>query len=112
MWERTNHGRSRSRTPAAVEGPQNPLSVKLQEVLQQSHKTIYQLSADTGIDAAYIWRIVRGERAEVSREVVIKIGLAMVLEQKQYDQVLETLNPLLDSAGYRVLWGRENGHSP
>lgn len=106
MWERTSHGRSRDRSAREVEAPYDPLSVRLREVLQESRKTIYQVSADTGIDGAYIWRIVRGDRVEVSREVLLLLSLAMVLDRSRLDEVVEIINRVLDAGGYRQLRGR------
>lgn len=108
MWERTNHGRSRPHSDHAIEAPYDPLSVKLRELLQESRKTIYQVSSDTGIDGAYIWRIVRGERVEVSREVLMLLSMAMVLDKTRVDEVVYMANRLLDAGGYKVLRGERN----
>lgn len=103
MWEKTTHSRTRFRSARSIEPPWNPLSAQLRELLQVCHKTIYQVSAVTAIDGAYIWRIVRGERIEISREILILIGLALILEKSQFDKVVEILNWLLDKGGYRML---------
>jgi transcriptional regulator with XRE-family HTH domain len=84
----------------------DPLAERLREVLRESNKTIYQLSADTGIDASYIWRIVRGERVEVSREVLMLISVALVLDKSHLDRVVETANKLLEAGGYKTLKGK------
>ena len=103
MWERTNNGRARSQPVELPAKPYDPLSERLRELLQESRKTIYQVSADTGIDGTYIWRIARGERVEVSREVLILISIALVLEKEKSDQVVEMVNRLLDAGGYKRL---------
>lgn len=103
MWERTSHGSARFRSPRSVEPPWDPLAARLREMLQVSQKTIYQLSADTGIDGTYIWRIVRGERVEISREVLLLISLSLVLDKSQSDKVVEMANRLLDAGGYKML---------
>ncbi len=69
-------------------------------------RTISQLSADIGIDEPYLRRIGRGERVEVSREVLLLIGMAMVLDKSHMRQVIEVVNPLLDAGGYKVLRDR------
>jgi hypothetical protein len=69
-------------------------------------KAMHQLSADTGIDGGYLWRIVRGERAEVSREVLMLISMSMALDRSYVDQHIELANWPLDSGGYKVLRGR------
>jgi Cro/C1-type HTH DNA-binding domain len=106
MWERSTRGSSSLRYAQPIEGPYAPVSERLREVLRESRKTIYQLSADTGIDGAYLWRIVRGERVEVSREVLLLISIAMVLDRDHADQLIEMVNRFLDAGGYKVLRGR------
>ncbi len=106
MWERGNHGSSRYRPPRPIEGPYAPVSKELREILNEYRKTIYQISADTGIDGAYIWRIVRGERVEVSREVLLLISIAMILDTPNQEKLVETANRLLDAGGYKKLRGR------
>lgn len=103
MWERTNHNRSRYRSARSIEPPWDPLAARLRELLQVANKTIYQVSADTGIDGAYLWRIARGERVEVSREVLMLVSLALVLDKPKLDEVVEMANRLLDAGGYKVL---------
>ncbi len=61
--------------------------------------TISQLSIDARIDGTYLWRIGRGERVEVSREVLMLIGIAMVLDKDRAEEVVEIANRLLDAAG-------------
>src|SRR5436309_1743818 len=103
MWERTSHKPSRYQSPRSIEPPWDPLAARLREMLQVSRKTIYQLSADTGIDGAYIWRIVRSERQEVSREVLVLLSISLVLDKLLADQVVEMANELLDAGGYKKL---------
>lgn len=43
------------------------VGARLKDQLARSGKSIYQLSKDSGIDAAYIWRVVNSEKREVSR---------------------------------------------
>jgi hypothetical protein len=105
MREPTSRSRSRRRSERAVEGPYEPLSARLRDLLEESQKTIYQLSVDTGIDGAYIWRIVRGERVEVSREILMLMAIALVVDKMQVEQVVEMANRLLDAGGYKVLRG-------
>jgi hypothetical protein len=64
-------------------------------------KTIYQLSTYKCIDSTYSWRIARWERDEVSREVLLLIDIAMVLDKSRVDQVIEMANRLLDAGGIR-----------
>jgi hypothetical protein len=75
-------------------------------MLRLSNKTTYQLGADAGIVGADIRRIVRGEKVEVSRLVLVLISLTMVLDKSRLDQVAEMANPLLEAGGYKQLRGR------
>lgn len=103
MKERDLRGSSDVRALRPIDGPRAPLSEQLGEILRESQKTIYQLSTDTGIDGAYIWRIVRGQRVEVSREVLMLISIALVLDRSRGDQLIEMANRLLDAGGYKML---------
>ncbi len=44
-----------------------------------------------------------GERTNLSREVVIRIGVALVLEADNAEKVIQTTNDLLDAAGFKRL---------
>jgi hypothetical protein len=68
--------------------------------------TISQLSIDARIDGTYLWRTRRGERVEVSREVLVLISMTIVLDKAHADQVVEMANRLLDTGGHRMLRGR------
>jgi hypothetical protein len=103
MWERTTHRRSQYRSKRSVEPPWNPLSAQLRESLQTHQQTIYHLSEVTGVDGTYIWRIVRGEQVEVSREVLILIALALVLDKETFAKVVQVLNLTLHAGGFRQL---------
>ena len=82
---------------------QDTLPTVLNEHLQKSGKSIYQLSNDSGVDSAYIWRVLNSERHEVSREVLIVISLALVLDERSVDTIIEVANDLLDAVGYKSL---------
>ncbi len=89
-----------SRPPEVAE---DSLAATLQRYVRESGRSIYQLSNASGVDGAYIWRILRGERENVSREVVIRLGVALVLESDSAEKVIDTTNDLLDAAGFKRL---------
>lgn len=101
MWERTTNRRGQYYSKRSVEPPWNPLSARLRELLQAHQATIYHLSQVTGIDGAYLWRIVRGEQVEVSREILILIVLALVLDEESFRKAVCALNILLPAGGFR-----------
>lgn len=79
------------------------LADTLDKELKRSGKSIYQLSNESGVDAAYIWRILRGERQNVSREVLIALSIALASEPGQVDRVFNVVNEMFDAAGFRAL---------
>ncbi len=61
---------------------------------------------DSGIDAAYIWRVLNSEKREVSREVLILLNVALVADERRVETLVEVANDLLDAAGYKSLRGK------
>ena len=51
------------------------------------------------IEITDIWRIVMGERIEVSRQVLLRIGTLLVLDKTQSDKVIAMANQLWDAVG-------------
>ncbi len=91
-------------TPIEPTDPwRNPLARALQKHLQRAGKSIYQLSNDSGIDAAYIWRVLNNKKNEVSREVLILLSIAFIVDDDEVDAIAEVANDLLDAAGYKTL---------
>lgn len=87
---------------SSIEGNES-LQSALKKHLDRSGKSIYELSKDSGIDAAYIWRMLKSEKREVSREVLILLSVALVEDESRVDTLVDVANDLLDAAGYRVL---------
>lgn len=79
------------------------LAATLRKYQEESGRSVYQISNTSGVDAMYLIRIMRGEKTNVSREVVIRIGVALVLEADHAEKVIETTNDLLDAAGFKRL---------
>ncbi len=84
----------------------DPLARALQKHLHSSGKSIYRLSNDSGIDAAYIWRVLNDQKHEVSREVLILLSIALVLDDGEVDMITDIANDLLAAAGYKSLRAR------
>ncbi len=79
------------------------LARTLKKHQEESGRSIYELSNSSGVDAAYIWRIIRGERTNASREILILVAIALVLDGKTIKKVVEVTNDLLDAAGFKKL---------
>lgn len=75
----------------------------LKKHLEKSGKSIYQLSKDSGIDAAYIWRVLNSDKREVSREVLILLSVGLVADERRVETLVDVANDLLDAAGYKIL---------
>ncbi len=99
----TELGRDRRTTNAVADESSASLAGVLRKQLDEQRMSIYQLSQTSGVDGAYIWRILRGERENVSREVVIRLGVALVLEWAEAERVIDTTNELLNAAGFKRL---------
>lgn len=93
----------KQKTVNSSEENYDALPAVLKEHLEKSGKSIYQLSNDSGVDSAYIWRVLNGERHEVSREILILISVGLILDVRRVEKIVEVANELLDAAGYKPL---------
>ena len=64
-------------------------------------KSRYRLAQFSGINESYILRLERGERSNPSRDVVIRLGLALLAGSDAL--ILENIEELLLAAGYAPL---------
>lgn len=83
--------------------PRDRLAVTFQRCRQRKQLSFADLSQISGIDVAHIWRIEQSERPNTSREVLIVLSMAMVLNENTLDQVIEIANEILDAAGLKML---------
>ncbi len=86
-----------------LELPRDRLALTFQKCRQVRGLSIAGLAEVSGIDVAHIWRIEQGERPNTSRETLIVLCMAMVLDSALLDQVIEVANEILDAAGLKML---------
>ena len=79
-------------------------SVLLKRTRENAGKSRYSLSQFCGVDEAYILRLESGERRNPSRDVVVKLGLALVFDSRSV--TLDDVNSLLLAANYAPLLSR------
>ena len=79
-------------------------SLVLRRLRERSNKSRYKLAQFTGVNEAYLLRLETGERRNPSRDVVMKLGLALVADSSLV--TLDDVNELLLSAGYAPLLSR------
>lgn len=79
-------------------------SLLLRKLRERSKKSRYKLAQFTGANEAYLHRLESGERQNPSREMVMKLALALVADSSSV--TLEDVNELLLSAGYAPLLSR------
>ena len=73
----------------------------LKTLRKMACKSRYRLAQLSGIDQAYLLRLERGEQTNPSRDLVIRLGLALVFGSQVV--TLENVDELLLSAGYAPL---------
>ena len=76
---------------------------RLKELRLESGKSYYRLEQDTGITAAYIWRLEHGERSRPSPDMLVLLSLGLLLDRQELINLVEMANTLLESAGYAPL---------
>ena len=79
-------------------------SATLKRLRSKSRKSRYRLARYTGIDEAYLSRLESGEKQNPSRDIVMKIGLALVADTSSV--TMDDVNELLLAARYAPLRGR------
>ena len=79
-------------------------SLLLRKLRERSKKSRYRLAQFTGASEAYLYRLETGERQNPSREMVMKLALALVADSSSV--TLDDVNELLLSAGYAPLLSR------
>ena len=76
----------------------------LKKTREDAGKSRYSLAKFSGVDEAYILRLESGERQNPSRDVVVKLGLALVANSQLV--TLHDVNGLLLAANYAPLRSR------
>ena len=59
------------------------LATVLRKYLDERSVSIYRLSNASGVDPAYIGRVLNGARQNVSRQLLIRLSLSLALELGQ-----------------------------
>jgi len=76
----------------------------LKSLRLRSGRSRYRLAQFSGITEAYILRLESGERSNPSKNVVLKLGLALIKGSEALE--IWDVDVLLLSAGYAELKGR------
>ena len=76
----------------------------LKKIREEAGKSRYSLAQFSGIDEAYLLRLESAERQNPSRDVVVKLGLALVANSQSV--TLHDVNGLLLAANYAPLLSR------
>ena len=67
-------------------------------------KTRYKLAQYSGLNEAYVFRLESGERQKPSRDIVVKLSLALVADSAMIS--IHDVNELLLAGGFAPLRGR------
>lgn len=100
QYSRVKHKQHRARP---LEFPRDRLAIIFQKCRQAQGLSLSDLSQVSGIDVAHIWRIEQGERPNTSREVLVVLCMAMILDVTKLEQVIEVADEILDAAGLKTL---------
>ena len=108
------NGKRGRKAPPEAKSPlgshrQTEFSVLLKRTRDNAGKSRYSLAQFSGVDEAYILRLESGERQNPSRDVVVKLGLALVSDSRSV--TLDDVNSLLLAATYAPLLGRGETYS-
>ena len=79
-------------------------SETLKRLRLKSGKSRYKLGQYSGLDGAYLLRLESGERHNPSRDVVVKLALALVADSSAVS--IYDVNDLLLAGNYAPLRGR------
>ncbi len=99
----SSRGKRSQRRARPLELPRDRLAITFQKCRHTQGLSLAELAHISGIDVAHIWRIEQGERPNTSREVLIVLCMAMVLDIPTLDQVIEVVDETLDAAGLKML---------
>ncbi len=99
----TNKAKRNRREPRRLESPRDRLAITFRKCRETAGISLPNLAERSGIDKAHIWRLENGERPETSRETLVLLSLALVLDEEMVDCVVEVANEILDAAGLKML---------
>src|SRR5437764_15249938 len=84
-------------TPAAGSGrvphPTQPnrsdeLAELIQSYVERDGRSLNRIAQAALVDVAYLWRLRSGEKHRPSRDILIRLGLALKLEPEELDELL------------------------
>ena len=113
--EKTPRARRQHRRARALELPRDRLALAVENCRQVSGLSLYRLAERSGIDYAHLWRIEQGEHQNVSREILLLLSIALVVDTAAVDHIVEVANDILDAAGFKLLrapWESSRSHPP
>ena len=79
------HHRAPNAAPVVQE---DGLAAHLDTYLQRDGRSLNRIAQAALIDVAYLWRLQSGQRRNPSRDILIRLGLALRLEPEELDQLL------------------------
>ena len=78
----------RSKSWAEDEGSRSELGRLLATCLDRDGRTLNALANAASVDVGYLWHLQAGTKQRPSRDVVIRLGLALKLEPEELDELL------------------------
>lgn len=68
--------------------PESELAQLLSELIERDGRTLNGIALAACLDVGYLWRLRAGDRQRPSRDVLIRLGLALRLDPEEVDQLL------------------------
>lgn len=68
--------------------PPEALAELIESFLERDGRSLNQIAHAALMDVGYLWRLRSGEKRKPSRDVLIRLGLALHLEPEDLDEVL------------------------
>ena len=60
----------------------------LEGFLQRDKRSLNSVAQDALLDVGYLWRLCHGQRTRPSRDVLIRLGLALHLTPEELDELM------------------------
>lgn len=80
--------RGRAQLPRSRARPASSLAGYLDAYLARDGRSLNQIAQSALIDVGYLWRLRMGQKRHPSRDVLIRLGLALRLEPEELDELL------------------------
>ena len=68
------------------------LAVILEGYMTRDGRSLNRIAQSALVDVAYLWRLREGDRRNPSRDLLIRLGLALRLEPEEVDELLVAAN--------------------